>query len=124
MTMRYQDLTISDAQRHQPWTVPYALGVLRAASSDVPHILATHDCLHAMKSLGKLAAVFESLDHTDGRILRSQLDIVKDMSADLLTAALRLGNLYHFDVAEVLVHRVEEKNGVDILALVESKGDK
>lgn len=71
--MSDNDLTIRNAQRNHPWNtlnggygaVPYSEGVRRAEvmPGGVPHIQGTHAVLHAAKSLGKLAAVFEALDH-------------------------------------------------------------
>jgi hypothetical protein len=106
-------LTIEQAQKGQPWTVPYADGV-RHAESDVPHILATHCTLHAAKSVGKLAGVFEALDHSGGTPDAGQAATIKAMAADLVTAALRLANLYSFSLADELEARVLEKNGVPI----------
>lgn len=118
----HKTLTIYHAQEFQPWTVPYNAAIDLAAAGPIPHILATHTVLHAMKSLGKLANVFEALDHArdvgeTGRsvaISQEQKDVVAAMSADLLTAALRFANLYGFDLATQFVNRVREKNGVEI----------
>lgn len=115
-------LTIHHAQKFQPWTVPYAAGIDVAAEGLVPHILATHTVLHAAKSLGKMASVFEALDHsrsvgipgTSEAMTVQQKEVVRAMSADLLTAALRFANLYDFDLAAALVERIEEKNGVKL----------
>lgn len=112
--MTSDQLTISHAQKHQPWTVPYADGVIESSKHSVKHILASHTVLHASKSVGKLAEVFERLDHGED-YNNEQVEIVKSMSADLMTAALRFANLYGFDLARVLAERVEEKNGVNIL---------
>ncbi len=102
---RYSDetpLTIDLAQDRQPWTVPYSQGV-QQAERIVPHILGSHAALHAMKSVGKLAAVFESLDHSGNGLTDEQLQVIRDMSADLLTAALRMANLYSFRLADELI---------------------
>lgn len=84
---------------------------------NVPHILASHCALHVAKTAGKLAAVFEAMDHpvsgsdygpslpTD-----AQLQTIKDMAADLFTEALRFANLYRFDLAAEHARRVDEKN--------------
>jgi hypothetical protein len=37
---------------------------------------------------------------------------VKDMSADLVTVAMRFANLYGFDLESALLNRVKAKNGV------------
>ncbi len=104
------DLTIEQAQKNQPWTVPYSSGVM-VALNNVPHILASHTVLHATKSVGKLASVFESLDHTNARVNESQLQTIRDMAADLMAAALRIANLYQFNLADEVERRAEEKNG-------------
>lgn len=90
-------------QQHQPWTVPYTPEV--AASRER---MAAHNVHHAAKTVGKLAAVFEAVDHG------SHLDFkaIKDMAADLLTEALRFANLYDFDLEAELRRRVSEKNNI------------
>lgn len=111
-------LTIAHAQYNQPWTVPYAAGVDIAAQKLVPHILGSHVALHAAKSVGKLAAVFEELDHsrstgiasTSEPVTDAQRQTLKNMAADLVTAGLRIANLYRFDMATELAARVQEKN--------------
>ncbi len=110
-----KNLTIHEAQTRQPWTVPYSSDVLFAhgnGKGDVPHILASHCVLHAAKTVGKLAAVFEDLDHTGSAQPNTwQLQVIKDMSADLLVEAMRFANLYGFDLATELQRRVKDKNG-------------
>lgn len=130
-------LTIAQAQENQPWTVPYSEGVDAAAFGTddsegygipelVPHILGSHCVLHAIKSLGKIAAVYELRDHSpDGEASDADYTRVRDerraeirkMAADLMTAALRFANLEGFDLAEALVERVREKNGTDFGAI-------
>lgn len=112
------ELTLKRAQEQQPWAQPYAGGVVRAANRDVPHILGSHCALHAAKSVGKLASVFEALDHPNHKSVEGpsypstvELQTIRDMSADLVTAALRFANLYGFDLATELERRVREKNG-------------
>lgn len=110
-----EPLTFEEAQSKQPWTVPYSSGVNSAlACGLVPHILASHAVLHATKTVGKLATVFEGLDHTDVRITAEQRETVRAMAADLATAAIRFANLYGFSLADALEERVKEKNGVGI----------
>lgn len=101
-------LTIRHAQVHQPWVLPLA----PVHDGRVPHQLAAHAVLHAAKSTGKLAGVFEALDHSGLPINDEQRETIKAMAADLMTIALRFANLYQFNIAEVLVERVTEKNGI------------
>lgn len=174
-----KDLTIADAQAYHPWNrlgggygaVPYSPGVRQAEQDSVPHIQASHAVLHAAKSVGKLAAVYESLDHRASRPVgvmchpnggypagphkreplpsylaevwekrgrpetidstnpwrdireepttadSRDIEQVRAMSADLVTAALRLAWLHGFDLGQALNERAEEKNGVSIVAL-------
>lgn len=106
------ELSIRFAQQNQPWTVKYSDGVMATHNSkQIPHVLASHAVLHAAKSVGKLAGVFEAADHS-GEVSPLAVPTVKAMAADLVTAALRLANLYGFDLATELVERVTEKNGV------------
>ncbi len=116
-TLNANELTIRYAQKHQPWTVPYSKGVIEACKDNVKHILATHNVLHAAKTVGKLAAIFEDLDH--GVDVPDMKTKIADMTADLLTEALRMANFFDFDLATVLAERIKEKNGVDILEIKE-----
>lgn len=109
-------LTIEHVQKHQPWTVPYS-EAFRKAMDSAPHIIGSHVALHVMKTAGKIAAVFEALDHGPGKeispdITEVQHEVIANMSADLLTAALRFANLYKFNLASKLAERVQETNGV------------
>lgn len=132
--MSNNGLTLNEAQRLHPWNtlnggygaVPYSEGVRRAEvmPGGIPHIQGSHAVMHAAKSLGKLAAVFEALDHKDAAPAASpeshglfglsdeQRATVCAMSADLVTVALRLAHLYHFDLESELKSRAKEKNGV------------
>ena len=118
MTTYSSRLTIKQAQQNQPWAVPYSPQVEYVAKdtyAGVPHILGTHTVLHAIKSLGKIAAVYEARDHEPDSDLGGldpyvRRDDIRAMTADLLTAALRFANIEGFDLAEALVERVAEKN--------------
>ena len=119
-------LTIQQAQQNQPWVVPYSAGVREASGEGninslndtppaVPHILGSHCVLHAIKSVGKIAAVYEARDHRDGSHVNDgpEREQIRAAAADLLTAALRFANLEGFDLSTALVERVLEKNGAD-----------
>lgn len=121
----YDTVPLHHLQKTQPWTIPYSAGIDRAVSDGtIPHALGSHAVLHAIKSLGKLAAVYEALDHSrdigesglSERMTVAQWDAIRDMSADLVTAAMRLANLHGFDLAEAVVTRSEEKNRVTLPA--------
>lgn len=130
--MKPNELTIQHAQKHQPWTVPYSFGFNAAANGTddseghgitdnlVPHLPGSHTVLHAAKSLGKIAAVYEERDHLPDDAeqdaprapdVEARRAAIRAASADLLSAALRFANLEGFDLAEALIERVREKNG-------------
>lgn len=109
---------LSDMQKVQPWTVPYSTAVVEAATRGLTHVYGSHAVLHAMKSVGKLAALFEAFDHrNDYDPNEDEIVAMAAASADLVTAALRLANLYQFDLEDTLILRVGEKNGVGFARL-------
>jgi len=107
------DLTIRHAQKTQPWTVPYAWDKTPLVGFEGRELSGRHALFHAQKSLGKIAAVYEAVDHRSlGNCPKdAEIEVIQNMSADLLTVALRYANLYGFDLQSVLVRRVAEKNG-------------
>lgn len=100
----------------QPWKVPYSAPFNAAVDADagLGHLMGTHITLHASKTIGQIAAVFENLDHSGQQISSRQVQTLADKAADLVTAAMRLANLYAFDLAQAVVERSEEKNGVTL----------
>lgn len=112
--MKAEDLTIDHAQRTQPWTQPYADRHRYDAADFRSPFLARHTLAHVMKTVGKLAAVYEVVDHSNLGPVPSdeQIREIAGLSADLLTAALKFANIYSFSLARELVARVREKNGV------------
>lgn len=115
MTRDFGALTLQRLQESQPWTVPYSTAFKNALEErGTGHLMGTHATLHAMKTAGQIAAVFENLDHSGRPITDAQTAEIAAKSADLVTAALRLANLYGFDLTKVLVERSEEKNNVTL----------
>ena len=108
--MNPEELTLFQAQREQPWTVPYGKEKWWVVTNEgrLKHCLA-----HAQKSLGKIASIVEKLDHEQRSWLTdAECDVVGDMAADLVTVALQIGTTVSRSVAHALVRRVAEKNGV------------
>ena len=103
-----ESVTLYRAQREQPWTVPYGANKWWVTNDEgrLKHCMA-----HAQKTLGKIAAVVERLDHTDGWLLDEECDEIGDMAADLVTVALQIGTAVSRSVAHALVRRVLAKNG-------------
>lgn len=131
--MKPQDLTVRFIQLNHPWNVlnggygavPYSNGIRAAEALHVPHIQGSHAVLHAAKSVGKLSAVFEALDHKQVApaalhfnhrfgLTDEQSAVIRAMSADLVTVAVRLAHLFGFDLATEIEARAIDKNGVGI----------
>jgi hypothetical protein len=107
--MKAEELTLYQAQRQQPWTVPYGEHKWWVTNDEgrLKHCLA-----HAQKSLGKIATVIEKLDHENHQWLSdAECDAVGDMAADLVSVAIQIGTVVSRSVAHALVRRVTEKNG-------------
>lgn len=104
-------LTIRWAQNHQPWTLKLSNINERGFN---PFVWGAHATLHIVKSAGKIATVFEALDHTGLSMTEEQRGVIADMSADLVTLAMRFANLYSFDLATRLTERVLEQNKIPI----------
>jgi hypothetical protein len=114
--MKPDELTIMQAQKEQPWTVPYGAHKWWVTNNEgrLKHCLA-----HAQKTLGKISAVVEALDHKDQQWLTdAECDAVGDLAADLVSVAIQIGTTVSRSIAHALVRRVTEKNGVAL----DSKG--
>lgn len=106
--MKTETLTLWEAQIEQPWARPYGnKWYVKNSEGQLKHTL-----LHASKTLGKISTIVEGLDHSERSWLSdAELDEVGDMAADLVSAALRIGNVVGRSVVHALVRRVKEKNG-------------
>lgn len=118
MSRDFKTLTLHHLQTTQPWTLPYSPKLVATVEADdgLGHLLATHTMLHAQKTLGQIAAIFEELDHTGADMDMAQRDTLAGKAADLVTVAMRFANLYNFDLARAVVLRSEDKNNVTIPA--------
>lgn len=108
--MKPEELTIFQAQREQPWTVPYGEGKWWVTNNEgrLKHCMA-----HAQKTMGKIATIVERLDHQNRSWLTDEeCDEVGDLAADLLSAAVQVATVVSRSIAHALVRRVTEKNGV------------
>ena len=97
--------TLRELQTTQPWTVPYSQD-FRATPTE--HKDFGHAVLHAMKSLGRLAAVVEKADH--GEVDFSKVD--KDL-ASLVVCAIRMANRVPgqtLDLEDAVLAAIESKN--------------
>jgi hypothetical protein len=108
-----EELTIRSAQYNQPWSLAYAERDSDAHARYASTFACKHAVLHAMKSLGKIAAELEANDHDNAHstLTDYQIATVANMSADLVSSVLRIAGVLGFDLESVLRRRVIEKNG-------------
>lgn len=122
----YKAVTLQHLVETQPWQVPYNSALDDAVAKDrgLGHLMGSHITLHAAKTVGQIAAVFEQLDHTGAPMDSDHpgYAVLRDKAADLVTAAMRLANLYGFDLPRAVVERSEEKNGVILPAWPDGPG--
>lgn len=125
MTRNFSTVPLAFLQKTQPWTIAYSSPFMSALNQPgTAHLMGAHATLHAMKTVGQLAAVFEAVDHTGSPINAAGRQAIADKAADLVTAAMRLANLYEFDLATAVVTRSEEKNRVKLPAWDKAGGNR
>ena len=109
--MTQRNFTLRHLQLHQPWTVPYSeeFDTSNAANG---FRQVGHDVLHAMKSLGRIAAEVERADH--GRERKLVGVPFHEEVASVVMCALHIASIEGFDLGEAVVAFMEEKNGVII----------
>jgi hypothetical protein len=104
-------VNVKELQDNLPWTVPYSGEFDRC---DLGHKYFSHALMHVLKSAGKIAAVIEAADHTDNQV---DFTKIEGQIADLVISALRMANVSpsgKFDLEQVVLKRLEEKNGVKL----------
>lgn len=114
MVRNFTTLTLEHLQATQPWVLPYNTELTHAVerNAGLGHLLGTHAVLHASKSVGQIAAVFEALDHAESPPDPESMQVLESKAASLVMVAMRLANLYGFSLTRALVEHAEEKNGV------------
>lgn len=98
-------------QKHLPWTIPYSNEFERSASVN-PKRRISHDVLHVMKSLGRVAAECESADHARPGKLNTEA-LSKEV-ADLVICALHIARLEGFDLHDAVISNSEARNAATI----------
>lgn len=103
--------TLRQLQELQPWTVPYSEDFERSRREN-PRRQVTHDVLHVMKSLGRIAADCEASDH--GKPGKLRIDSLSREVADLVICALHIATTEGFDLHDAVVNCMQVKNGVTL----------
>lgn len=101
-------MNLRHLQQHLPWTLPYSTEFETSAAVN-SYRRVTHDVLHVMKSLGRVAADCEKADHA-----RPTSEHIAHEVVDLVICALHIAKVLNFDLESHVVRALEMRNGVKI----------
>jgi hypothetical protein len=109
-------MKISELQERQPWVIPYSPEFIDSQRRE-GHRYLTHDLLHVYKSLGKIAALAERIDH--GREPNMTVDELAGEVADLVICALHIASnnpLGAFSLQGAVLTAIDRRNGSNLAA--------
>lgn len=116
-------MNLQDIQERLPWAIPYSDGFY-ASQEREGHRYLTHDILHVMKSLGRVAALAEKCDHNfHPGMTREQL---ANEVADLVICALHIAKnnpLGAFDLEAAVLQSLDRRNGSSLSPTLETRCD-
>lgn len=113
--------TLRWLQENLPWTLPYSEEFQQSYIHN-PMRSVSHDILHVMKSLGRIAAECEAADHGRARKLRG--DAFAKELADLVICALHIARLEGIDLQDAVIDNSAGRNGIDLrAALKKARGE-
>lgn len=98
-------------QNNQPWVIGYSDEFMNSRAQN-PMRQVTHDILHVMKGLGRLAAECEYADH--GNFGKLTVDEFASNLSDLVVCALHIAKTVDIDLESAVIEAIEKRNGVKI----------
>ena len=107
--------TLRWLQDNLPWNIAYSAEFENSALWNTRR-RTTHDVLHVMKSLGRIAAECEASDHGTTKNLYGAA-LAKEV-ADLVICALHIAKLHGFDLQDAVIDNSSGRNGVDLRAML------
>ena len=106
-----EKFTLRWLQDNLPWTIAYSPEFESSALWNARR-RTTHDVLHVMKSLGRIAAECEASDHGGTKGLTGAA-LAKEV-ADLVICALHIARLHSFDLQDAVIDNSSLRNGVNL----------
>lgn len=103
---------LSHIQSHLPWTVPYSWE-FRHSLIDNEFRQTSHDILHIVKSVGRIASVCEKSDH-DTHSAKAQIPSLGKELASIVMSAMHIASSHGINLEGEIQMLVFEKNGVHI----------
>lgn len=104
-------ISLRELQERLPWAIPYSQQ-FRDSQDAEGHRHLTHDLLHVYKSLGRIAAMAEKIDH--GKEPGMTVDQLAQETADLVICALHIANtnpLGGFSLQGAVLTSLDRRNG-------------
>lgn len=113
--------TLKQLQELLPWTGTYSPEFEASKASGETHRNTTHDVLHVMKGLGRIAAICERMDH-DPRAVRpgqdptiaAQRELLANEVVDLIICGLHMAKTNpfgEFDLEAHVLKTLDRRNG-------------
>jgi hypothetical protein len=109
-------MSIRDLQAALPWVLPYT-EQFRLSQEAEGHRNLMHDVMHVQKSLGKIAAMAEKIDHSprafDESAIAPREQLAREV-ADLVICALHMAKTNPFgafDLESVVLQMLVRRNG-------------
>jgi len=102
--------SLGHLQSHQPWTIPYSTEFQRSRKTNAVRQI-THDLLHVMKAVGRMAAECEKADHVMKGV---SYPTFRDNLPDLVICALHIAQYVGVDLETEVIATMERHNGVQI----------
>src|SRR5688572_9942290 len=104
-------VSIRHLQKHQPWSIEYSEEFLKSKEQNIMRQV-SHDILHVMKGLGRLAAECEYADHgKPGKL--TEYEFASNLS-DLVQCAMHIATLVGIDLETMVLEEMERRNNVKI----------
>lgn len=100
-----------------PWTIPYTYDFCLSQATE-HHRFLIHDIMHIQKSLGKIAAFVERMDHDEFALRKMSREQFANEVADLVICALHIAKtnpLGEFDLEKAVLDTLNRRNGSSLI---------
>lgn len=102
--------SLNSLQASQPWEIPYS-NEFDQSKAENPARQISHDLMHVMKAVGRMADQCEKTDHGKGPVDRQ---IFRDNLPDLVICAMHIANELGIVLEWEVLETMERHHGVKI----------
>lgn len=103
-------MNLKHLQNNLPWTVPYSKEFVDSKEKN-GHRQTSHDILHIMKSVGRIADGVERTDHNSIPLLAISCAVLSKELASIVMSVMHISSTYRINLEEAILYAVYEKNG-------------